>query len=204
MYYEDGFSHHFELHVLAVRVGIVANVIDYRHGVLPGLKVHLDYMNFGSVHMTSDDAQDASDFSSKGQVGGYNAVTQSCFANNCGAFRQFASTGGLQLIALTFEPYWQHGKWQFGVEAGPTLFRSTWQSVATVISPNSPWGTQGSVEVLTHQPHLQVGSIVGASVSYGHASLQYDYVFTPVGSSTGTNVPAGFSGAHMVTMNYEF
>lgn len=203
MYYQRGFSHHFDLHVPAGRIGIVMNAIDYRQGsVIPGLRIHADYMNFGSVHMTSDAAQDAEDFMSQGQTGGYDAATKGCYDNNCGAIRKFDSSGGLQLLAFTLEPYWQKGAWTFGVEFGPTLFRSTWSSTATVVSDTSPWGPKGSVEVLQHQPHIQAGAIVGASVGYKAFSIRYNYVFCPIGNSTGKNVPAGFKGAHMLTANY--
>ncbi|MFM0432400.1 hypothetical protein PQQ75_25540 [Paraburkholderia aspalathi] len=203
MYFQKGFSHHFDLHVPAGRVGIVMNAIDYRQGsVIPGLRIHADYMNFGSVHMTSDAAQDAEDFTSQGQTGGYDAATKGCYDNNCGAIRKFDSSGGLQLLAFTLEPYWQKGAWTFGVEFGPTLFRSTWTSTATVVSATSPWGPKGSVEVLQHEPHIQLGTIIGASIGYKAFSLRYNYVFCPLGSSTGKNVPAGFKGAHMLTLGY--
>jgi len=203
MYFQRGFSHHFDLHVPAGRVGIVLNAVDYRQGsVIPGLRIHADYMNFGSTHMTSDAAQDAEDFTSQGRTGGYDATTKGCYDNNCGAIRRFDSTGGLQLVALTAEPFWQKGPWTFGVEFGGTLFRSTWTSTATVVSDTSPWGPKGSVEVLQHQPHIQGGTIVGASVAYKAFSLRYNYVFCPIGKSTAKNVPAGFSGAHMLTVGY--
>jgi hypothetical protein len=132
MYYSKGFSHDTPNGSYGGRVGIVMNAVDARpRSFVPGVRAHLDYYNFGKVKWSSTNPQDEADFSSVGERGGYNIATQSCVDGNCGDMRRFDSTGGIQAIALTIEPYWDLGSgWQLGVEAGPALYRSTWTSVA--------------------------------------------------------------------------
>ncbi|MFM0270086.1 hypothetical protein PQQ59_05845 [Paraburkholderia aspalathi] len=170
----------------------------------PGLRFHLTYANFGKVKWSSMNPQDEGDFAGTGTQGGYNIVTQSCVADNCGTFRKFDSTGGIQALALTIEPYWDLGSgWQLGLEAGPALYRSTWTAVATAES-NGRFGPSGSQETLTHPPKVQVGALVGAAVAKGPFSVRVNYLYAPIGSWAAKNVPAGIKGEWMLSANYTF
>ncbi|WP_205980681.1 hypothetical protein [Paraburkholderia sp. Ac-20340] len=181
------------------------NAIDARpRSFMPGLRLHLDYYNFGKVKWSSTNPQDAADFDGTGTTGGYNATTQTCNDDNCGAMRRFDSTGGIQAIALTLEPFWDLGSsWQFGVEIGPALYRSTWTSVATALS-DGRFGPIGTQETLMHSPHMQLGALAGASISRGPFSVRLNYLYAPVGSSTAKNVPSGIKGDWMLSANYTY
>ncbi|MFM0529247.1 hypothetical protein PQR11_30205 [Paraburkholderia strydomiana] len=127
-------------------------------------------------------------FSSVGERGGYNIATQSCVDVNCGDMRRFDSTGGIQAIALTVEPYRDLGSgWQLGIEAGLPLYRTTWTSVAVAMNDSAHFGLAGTQETLSHQPHIHVGR----SLSEGPFSARLIYLNAPVGYSTNEKVPAG-------------
>ncbi|CAB3742440.1 hypothetical protein LMG24238_06883 [Paraburkholderia sediminicola] len=148
--------------------------------------------------------QDEADFTTVGQQGGYNVATQSCVNGDCGTFRKFDSTGGIQALALTVEPYWDLGSgWQIGLEAGPALYRSTWTAVATAES-DGRFGPAGTQETLTHPPKIQVGALVGAAVAKGPFSVRVNYLYAPIGSWAAKNVPAGIKGEWMLSLNYAF
>lgn len=208
IYFQKGFSHDTPNGSYGGRVGVVFNLRQPDHWV-PGWHVHLDYYNFGKVRWNSTDAEDPN---IQGTFG-YNTATQKCNDNNCGQFRNFQSTGGIQAIALTVEPFWDiGGGWKIGVEGGPALFRSTWTSVATSID-DGPFGPPGTQEHFSRQPRTQFGWLVGASISKGPFSLRYNYLKAPVdGSMSGTSsrvggdqwVPSGISGEHMISLNYTF
>jgi hypothetical protein len=205
MYYSKGFAHDTPNGSYGGRAGIVLNALDARpRSFVPGLRLHLDYYNFGKIRWSSVDPQDAADFSGTGTPGGYNLATQACNDNNCGALRRFDSTGGIQAIALTAEPFWDVGSgWQFGLELGPALYRSTWTSVATAMS-DGRFGPAGTEETLSHNPHLQVGALAGASVSRGPFAVRLDYLYAPAGQSTAKDVPAGVKGEWLLSLNYTF
>ncbi len=205
MYYSKGFSHDTPNGSYGGRIGIVMNAVDARpRSYAPGLRMHLDYYNFGKVQWSSVNPQDAADFDGTGATGGYNVTTQACNDNNCGALRRFDSTGGIQAIAFTLEPYWDLGnRWQFGLEAGPALYRSTWTSVATALS-DGRFGPAGTQETLTHSPHIQLGALAGVSVARGAFSMRLDYLYAPPGRSTAKNVPSGVKGSWMLSVNYTF
>jgi len=205
MYFSRGFSHDTPNGSYGGRVGIVFNAIEARpRSWVPGLRAHLTYLNFGKVRWSSVNPQDAADFAGTGTPGGYNIATQTCNDNNCGTLRRFDSTGGIQAIALTAEPFWDVGSgWQFGVEFGPALYRSTWTSVATAMS-DGRFGPAGTEETLSHNPHIQVGALAGASVSRGRYALRLDYLYAPVGRSTAKDTPAGVKGEWLLSLNYSF
>ena len=206
MYYSQGFSHDAPNGSYGARVGVVMNAINaQRHSFVPGLRLHLDYYNFGKLRWSSVNPQDAEDFSAAGLRGGYDVHTHSCVDNNCGDFRRFDSTGGIQAVALTLEPFWEiGGGWQFGLEVGPALYRSTWTSVATSMQDSQRFGPAGTQEVLTHQPHFQLGILGGVSLSKGPFAMRLNYLNAPVGRSTDKDVPAGVKGEWMMSLNYTF
>ncbi|SDR37773.1 hypothetical protein SAMN05443245_5264 [Paraburkholderia fungorum] len=205
VYFSKGFSHSTPNGSYGGRAGIVLNAIEAPpRSWKPGLRFHLTYSNFGKVKWSSMNPQDAADFSNVGQQGGYSVVTQSCVDNNCGDFRKFDSTGGMQAISLTFEPYWDLGSgWQIGVEAGPALYKSTWTAIATAQS-DGIFGPAGTQETLTHPPRIQLGALFGASIAKGPFSVRANYLYAPIGAWQGKNVPAGIKGEFMLSANYTF
>lgn len=205
MFYSNGFSHSTPNGSYGGRAGVQFNAIDAApRSWTPGLRFHLTYSNFGKVRWSSINPQDQADFSSVGQQGGYSVITQTCVNNNCGDFRRFDSTGGLQSVSLTVEPYWDLGSgWQVGVEAGPALYRSSWTAVATALS-NGRFGPAGTQEVLTHTPGIQMGALAGISVARGPFTARVNYLYAPIGEWSGKNIPAGVKGAWMLSINYTF
>lgn len=205
IFYSKGFSHDTPNGSFGGRLGIQFNAIEAApRSWKPGLRFHLTYGNFGKVRWSSINPEDQGDFTTVGQKGGYNVITQSCDADNCGVFRRFDSTGGLQTISLTIEPYWDLGQgWQMGVEAGPALYRSSWTAIATALS-NGRFGPAGAQEVLTHTPGIQIGALAGVSVARGPFVARVNYLYAPISDWSGKNIPAGIKGAWMFSLNYTF
>jgi hypothetical protein len=206
IYYSQGFSHDTPNGSYGGRIGVVVTpVYAPVRSWVPGLRIHADYYNFGKVRWSSINPQDEGDFTSVGQQGGYNVKTHSCVDNNCGVFRKFDSTGGIQTIALTVEPYWNiGGEWTLGIEAGPALYRSTWTTEATALA-DGRFGPAGTVETLSHSPTLQVGALAGVSISRGPFSVRANYLYAPVAYKANTkDVPAGIKGEFMLSINYTY
>jgi len=206
IYYSRGFSHDTPNGSYGGRVGVVVNLVDApARSFTPGVRLHVDYYNFGKVRWSSMNPQDEADFTSIGQQGGYNVKTGTCIDNNCGVFRKFDSTGGIQAIAFTVEPYWNvGGAWQLGIEGGPALFRSTWTSVATALS-DGRFGPAGTQEALQHQPKIQLGAIAGVDLFRGPVGMQVAYLYAPAAyRRDSSDVPAGIKGELMLTLGYRF
>jgi hypothetical protein len=203
MFYSKGFAHGTPNASIGGRVGIVFNAIDAApRSWKPGVRFHLDYENFGKVEWWSINPQDSSNFPDHN--GGYDTATQSCVDNNCGTFRRFDSTGGIQAISLTIEPYWNLGSnWTIGLEAGPALYRSTWTSIAISLA-DGPFGPAGTEQTLSHNPKIQVGVLAGASISKGPLSMRLNYLYAPVGKLESNDVPSGIKGEWMLSANYTF
>jgi hypothetical protein len=204
LWVNKGLPHNSHLSAPAYRVGIQFNAINHTPGsYLPGLAMHLAYLNFGRASVRSLAAPDEDPNVYNAQNGGYYDTKAHSCAGQCGPLRNFVSGGTMQAVALTFEPFWTYRNWRFGLEAGPAIFRGTWDATATAVS-DSQWWKAGQTENFHHVPKWEAGALVGAAVSYGAVSLRYNYIFAKTHTYSTTNVPPGWSGAHMVTLNYTF
>jgi hypothetical protein len=201
LWVDKGLSHNSHLTAPAWRAGIQLNAIDHTPGsYVSGLAVHLAYLDFGRASVRSLAAPDRDSYYS--DSGYYNPQAHSC-EGPCGPLRNFVSGGTMQAIALTAEPFWTYRKWRFGIEAGPAVFRGTWDATATAVS-DSPWWSAGQVESFHHTPKWEAGALVGVAVSYRRVSIRYNYIFAKTHTYSDTNVPPGWNGAHMLTLNYTF
>lgn len=205
IWFQQGLSHDLHLSAPAWRVGVQLNAIDYRAGSwVPGIAFHALYLNFGHVSMRSLGAPDPDPLVFTPANGGYyDPKTHEC-DKYCGPLRNFESGGRMQAVALTVEPFWKRGKWRFGLEAGPMLFRATWDATAVSLS-DTPWkGPAGSVETFHHTPSWVPGALVGASVGYENVTIRFNYAYAKTRAMSDTNVPPGFQGAYMLTLNYTY
>lgn len=204
LWVNKGLPHNSHLTAPAYRVGVQLNAIDHTPGsYVPGLAMHLAYLNFGRASVRSLAAPDEGGYYGPGEHGGYyDPAAHSC-VGPCGPLRNFVSGGTMQAIALTAEPFWTYRKWRFGIEAGPALFRSTYDATATAISDSWLW-TEGQTETFHHTPKWEAGALVGASVAYGPWTLRYNYIFAKTHTYSDSNVPPAWSGAHILTANYTF
>lgn len=203
MYYSEGFAHSTPNGSYGGRVALVMDALPAKpRSLVPGVHVNLAYQNFGKVRWSSMNPQDAADFDGKG---GYDSQG-GCIDDKCGTMRKFDSTGGIQSLSLTVEPYWDLGNgWTVGVEAGPALFRANWTSVATAMDDDPRFGPKGTQEVLSNRKSLQVGALAGASVSQGPFVVRLNYLYAPVKFSPNPKeVPAGIKGEWMLSLNYRW
>jgi hypothetical protein len=205
LWYWASMAHHTPNDSIAGRAGIQINLIDAKpRSWIPGLRAHLTYGYFGHLHWTSKAGEDAQ----PGDTMGFDPQTGGCYNNNCGAVREFDSTGDMMAVSLTLEPFWNLGSgWTVGVEGGPALYRYTWTSYATnlqntdgVFGPG--YSLAGQVQTFHHNPHWYLGALVGASIGYKNISLRYNYLYSPTQWEDG--VPSGVKGVHMVTINVTF
>jgi hypothetical protein len=209
-WYQRGMPHSLRLNTLAYRYGLQLNMRE-PDGLLPGWKLHLTYLNLGHEGMTSDAAPDRDTYTSS--HGGYYDPSIKACRGACSDLRSFESGGRMQVIALTAEPFWNVGGYRFGLEAGPAAFHVSWTSTATTIYAGSMQfrGPDGTTEVFHADPHWEPGVLVGASIGRGPWDLRYNYVFAKQHNFSGLDngqpgayVPAGWRGAHIITINYIF
>lgn len=207
----DGGSHTLEDNNVGFRGGLQLNLAEPDHWI-PGVRTHLTYYNFGRVNWSANAGEDAN----ASHTMGLDPHTHTCYSNNCGAWRNFTSSGSMQAIALTVEPYWRFGSgWTVGLEIGPAFFRSTWTSVATALS-DGKFGPAGSQQTFERSPRWQFGQIAGLSVGKGPFTARVNYLRAPVDHSTngtliggegaggGQWVPSGIQGQWMLSLNYAF
>jgi hypothetical protein len=205
LWVNKGLPHNSHLSAPAYRVGIQFNAIDHQPGsYVPGLAMHLAYLNFGRASVRSLAAPDQDPNVYNTQNGGYYDPKAHSCAGQCGPLRNFVSGGTMQAVALTFEPFWTYRNWRFGVEAGPAIFRGTWDATATSLTDTPYWGPAGSVETFHHVPKWEAGAVVGAAVSYRFVTLRYNYIFAKTHTYGADNPPPGWSGAHMLTLGLTF
>jgi hypothetical protein len=198
VYYDEGFAHSTPIAAPAGRVGIMADFYN-PSGLIPGLRAHATYYNFGAVTWHATVPEDG--FTRNGVSGGYNASTDSCTNNNCGTFRNFSSSGLTQAVALTVEPYWDIGHgYTLGLEAGPAMYRAEWNTQATALSDGS-FGPAGTVQDISVKAKWQLSYILGLSLSRGPVSLRLNYLST---RRAGNQNPVGTKGVFMGTFNYTF
>lgn len=207
----DGGSHTLEDNNVGFRGGVQMNIAEPDRWI-PGIRAHVLYLNFGRVDWNANAGEDAN----ATHTMGLNPQSGSCYSNNCGDWRNFASSGGMQAFAATAEVFWGVGSgWTVGVEAGPTIFHSTWTSVATALT-DGKFGPAGSQQTFQRSPRWQFGQIVGLSVGKGPLTARVNYLRAPVdhsltgtltggqGAGGGQWVPSGISAQWMLSMNYTF
>jgi hypothetical protein len=201
IWFNQGMTHNTSTQSIAGRAGIQLNVIDASpRSFIPGVRVHATYNYFGHWNWDAIAGEDAAADHSYG----YNVKTQQCYNQNCGQFREFRSSGNIQAIALTVEPYWDLGRdWTVGIEGGPALYRAQWNATATALASSERFGPAGSVENFHHSPRLYLGVMLGASISKGPVSVRLNYIYSPDKfMQSGGDVPQGVKGVYMLTANY--
>jgi hypothetical protein len=72
------------------------------------------------------------------------------------------------------------------------------------LNDSARFGTAGTQATLSHQPHVQLGMLVGTQVNKRPFSARLNYLNAPVDYSIDKNVPAGIKGEWMLSMNYTF
>jgi hypothetical protein len=58
------------------------------------------------------------------------------------------------------------------------------------------------VETLARDPKPQLAWVASASVAYKKVTVRYTSISTPSKNVSNSNVPLGFTAAHMVTLGY--
>jgi hypothetical protein len=101
---------------------------------------------------------------------------------------------------VTLEPFFKIGdKWRIGIEAGPYIHRDTFAvTVTNWYASNS--STPQTIGV-AYVPRWRVDYVIGASVSRGNFSLQYDY-YRASGASGDT--PLFWSSVQVLMATYRF
>jgi len=112
---------------------------------------------------------------------------------------RFVGNGNAQGVKFTLEPYFKYKGWRFGVEGGLFPYRPSW------VVQVSDWAVGGTPTTLTvGTPHaIQLGGVVGASVSRGNFALSYQHYFLPT-KFDAAHSPAIWKGADVLMMTVRF
>lgn len=189
LWIQDGFEHKLHLTAPAVEVGLTGDLYQARHW---GLSWHVDWVWLGTIKSqglaTPSDAN-------------YNPVTKGC-NGPCWPLANYMGSGHDQGFLLTLEPHLDYGRWRFGIEAGPYVYRSTWTEDVTgwVSSPNAAPVNQH----VMNRAQWRLGSVFGASVGYGNLSLGYQFFRNCTPVSRDNPFPPIWRSTHLLMARYRF
>lgn len=155
-----------------------------------GIDWHVNYVSLG--HVSSDctctPMDENYDTKTHKKLGLYNVPDA-----------RFVGNGNAQGVALTIEPYVRYRGFRFGIEGGLFPYRPSWD---VQVSNWAVGGTPTTLNIGT--PHgIQLGGIVGASVSRGPFTLSYQHYFLPT-KFDATHSPAIWKGADVLMVKYRF
>lgn len=154
VWYQQGLPHSLSLQAPAVLIGAWGDVT-------PFIRWHVDAVDLGSASVDSwDTPADSS----------YSTATKRCISG-CNSLMHLHATGGVYGISATLEGH-TSGSWQFGVEAGPWLYHSSWSvqvpgyfaaagwPESTTAEQVAPWGWMpGGIQ--RSQSGWALGGVVG-------------------------------------------
>lgn len=150
------------------------------------LRWHADYAYIGEFSASVDGVPDEY----------YDAVHHQVLPawHETGArYSPFSGHGHLQGVPLTLDAGYTVNGWRIGAEAGPWIYWQTWHE--SLYALDNEWHD------LSHKTRVQVGYVLGASVSRGNFGVAYRYY--NVGQSWNP-YPGLATGAHVLMMQYRF
>jgi hypothetical protein len=158
-----------------------------------GIDWHVDYVNLGHVSSDCECTPMDENYDPKK----HRLVDHPTDVPNA----EFVGNGNAQGIAITLEPYVRYRGFRFGIEGGLFPYRPSWeeQIYHWQVNPNVAPQT---LNVST--PHgMQLGKVLGASVSRGNFTLAYQHYFLPTRYDS-AHSPAIWSGADVLMIKYRF
>lgn len=173
LWVQYGLAHKENLTTPAWMIGVTGDVTDW-------LSWHADFVDLGHVSASTmavgDDQYDVGVHRVRPQ---YRNVPLTRFEGN----------GHTYGVALTLEPHYTWHDIRFGVEAGPFIYRTTWNE--TIYNLGGPPSTLGP------KPEIMVKYVVGANVSYKNVGLSYRYY---ANKTKWNPVPGIVTGTHAVML----
>lgn len=161
-WYQDAFPHTLNLNSLSGMVGITGDVTEH-------FAYHLDGVWLGRFGENSQDTPNDGNYrKGVGCVG------------KCLPMANYIGSGWIAGIAPTIE-WHTTGRWRFGVEAGPWLYRETWrESVpnwypSRMISPQVFVPTGAPRPVMIDSGQYRVSYVLGVSLERGSWGLRLRY-----------------------------
>ena len=161
VWYQEGFPHSLDLQSPAFLIGVTGDLT-------PTLAWHVDAVSLGSYSVNSQDTPNDANYSGSGYKG-----TPLPLAHYIGS-------GSVYGIAATLQAHTQ-GKWQFGIQAGPFLYHSTWALTVPNWYPSirithnifDPTGPVSPINV--SQSQWALGYTAGATLTHGPLTLALSY-----------------------------
>ncbi|SDH08920.1 hypothetical protein SAMN05216466_10759 [Paraburkholderia phenazinium] len=187
LWLQDAFPHKLRLEAPAFETGLTGPVWQSANW---GVDWHADWAWLGSVH---------TDALAVPLDSNYNSKTKSC-NGTCLPLADYSGSGHAQVAFIALEPHYDIGKWRLGVEAGPSLYRTTW--VENVNNIQYSAGAPPISMRLASTDGWRVGAVVGASVSRGPFSLVYQHFFMK--SSTSNPAPPIWHSVDSLFIKYRF
>lgn len=150
------------------------------------VRYHVDYVYIGSYSASVDGVPDEN----------YNPQTHTVHDFPASArYTAFKGNGHTQGVPLTLDVGYTLRGYRIGVEAGMWAYWQTWHE-GVLNNGDNQWAD------LSHKTKLQVGYVVGASVSRGPLAISYRYYQIRPDWSTGK--PGLATGAHVLMATYTF
>lgn len=149
---QQGLGSHEQLNSFAWMVGVTGEPVNH-------LAWHIDFVDLGRVAAQTPAVGDSE----------YNTQTHQVIRGAAmpNYTVPFSGSGRTMGIALTLEPNYTWRGIRFGAEAGPFIYRATWNETV--------WNHDGTIMQIDHKPQIQVGYVLGASVGYKNFAVAYRF-----------------------------
>ena len=161
IWYQEGFPHTLKLRSPAFLIGVTGDLTLH-------LAWHVDAVSLGSYSVDSWDTPNDANYSGSGYRG------------NPLPLAHYMGSGSVYGVAATLQAHTQ-GKWQFGMQAGPFLYRSTWKLAVPDWYPSAEtapgvFAQTGPVSPIhVSQAQWALGYTVGATLTHGPLTLALTY-----------------------------
>lgn len=170
IWYQEGFPHTLNLRSPIFLIGVT-------DAITPNLRWHVNWVHLGRYGMTA---------LATSHDNHYNPTNSTHCNGPCLPLLHFAGSGTVSGIAATLEAH-TTGQWQFGVEAGPFLYRESWTVQipdwypVTQISP-AEFVQSGPIQpVYSSQVQWVLGGVLGFSARQGNWTFSFRRYFDSKG-----------------------
>ncbi len=181
VWYQDAFQHKLKLTVPVAEIAVTGDIsesLGYRAG----------WAWIGQANTQGMAVGDSN----------YNLQSKSC-NGACWPLANFVGGGHDQGFFVTAERKLIFGDVRPSIEFGPYIHKSIWTENVYNWIPNATAVPQNLT--INNIQKWQIGALTGASVKMDNLTIRYQYFFN---KNTGDLHPAIWSGAHVITANYEF
>lgn len=181
-----GLPYSLNLRSTGLQIGVTDSITSW-------LDWHANYVYLGRA---------SSDAIATPQDSNYDLENKRC-RGECLAHSRYRGSGQVHGLALTLEPHLDYRGWRLGVSGGLFLYVATWH-VRVDDFIGAPGETPRVLNV-SHKPKLNVGKVIGVSISRGNMTLQYQRFFDrPRSNENAGDFPTIWNKTDMLSLRYRF